>query len=247
MRRLIVGAFLVLAAFAACGGVNPVQCDQNSTCDLAAGGICAIAGTGNRWCSYPDATCASGFRYSNFQVGDGLSGVCMPVSVDAGVDAPGDTARIPAFDVVYPREWKFSVSGPISGYLLIVNRERTALSTNTLQVKSISDDNPVAIVRVTAPVPNTFIPSGEAGGKLSPVSKAVLVDSGLATEPRTDVDTDYLTLEVDNAPSGTYDIQVALVLQLDNLDAPMPMLIHIVPGPVIYADPLVGERVTAYR
>lgn len=238
----------------ACSHLIAVQCVQDSNCDLDPGGVCAMAPTGNRWCSHPDAMCPSGLRYYGNDpypnTGDGLAGMCVALIVDAGTMDAGtarDAAGVAAFDVVYPREWRFSVSGPVSGYLLIVNRGPVALSTNTLQVKSISDDHPIAIVRVNATIPSTFIPSGEAGGKLSPASTAVLVDSGLTTETRTDIDTDYLTLEVDNAPAGTYDINVMLVLGLDNLDAPMPMVIHVVPGPVIYANPEVGNRVTVYR
>src|SRR5262245_54637536 len=91
----LVGALLLFAASAACGGINSVQCDQNSTCDLSTGGVCAVAGTGNRWCSYPEANCPSGYRYSDFQVGDGLSGVCVAPFSDAGTDA-GTDASMPA-------------------------------------------------------------------------------------------------------------------------------------------------------
>ena len=47
-------------------------------------------GTGHRWCAYPDGTCPSGYRYSDIQVGDNVSGMCVP-GMDAGVDAkPGE-------------------------------------------------------------------------------------------------------------------------------------------------------------
>ncbi len=78
---------------AACGDrTNLLQCEQSVSCDLAAGGMCSDPGTGNGWCAYPDASCPSGYRYSNVQVGDGVSGQCVPPpSLDAGVDAPVDT------------------------------------------------------------------------------------------------------------------------------------------------------------
>ncbi|TMQ05473.1 MAG: hypothetical protein E6J90_48900 [Deltaproteobacteria bacterium] len=93
MTRLALGVLLVLLASAvlmACGGTVAIQCDQNSTCDLSSGGICSTSGTGNRWCAYPDPSCLSGYRYSTFQVGDGLSGVCIAAGIDAGVDAPSN-------------------------------------------------------------------------------------------------------------------------------------------------------------
>lgn len=97
MTRLVLGLGVVLlsASSTACGGTAAVQCDQSSSCDLAAGGVCAIGGAGNHWCSYPDASCPSGYRYSNFQVGDGLSGVCVPQAADAGIDAP-NTGLLPS-------------------------------------------------------------------------------------------------------------------------------------------------------
>jgi Tol biopolymer transport system component len=44
------------------------------------------------WCAYPDGQCPSGYRYSTANVGDGLSGQCVPLGtkLDAGVDAPTD-------------------------------------------------------------------------------------------------------------------------------------------------------------
>lgn len=68
-----------------CGSHPNVQCGVNSDCDLHLGGACATAPTGNRWCSYPDPSYPSGMRYSDLQVGDGVSGQCVVVEVDAGV------------------------------------------------------------------------------------------------------------------------------------------------------------------
>jgi formylglycine-generating enzyme required for sulfatase activity len=91
MTRFFLGVVLSLVATAGCGGTSAVQCDQSTSCDLATGGICAVTSGGNRWCSYPDPSCPSGYRYSDFQVGDGLSGVCVPQTIDAGVqDTPPD-------------------------------------------------------------------------------------------------------------------------------------------------------------
>src|SRR5882757_871966 len=63
-----------------CGDRNDLQCKQDSVCDLANGGVCQDPGlgTGNRWCAYPDSNCPSGLRYSDVQVGDGVSGQCTP-------------------------------------------------------------------------------------------------------------------------------------------------------------------------
>lgn len=78
------------AAFAmlACGPHPNIQCGVDSDCNLHFGGECTSAPTGSQWCSYPDPVCPSGMRYSDQQIGDGVSGQCVSVQSDAGVDAP---------------------------------------------------------------------------------------------------------------------------------------------------------------
>jgi formylglycine-generating enzyme len=90
---LIIWSSVVLAIAACINHVN-VQCGQDSDCDLNAGGACtAAAGTADKWCAYPDVNCPNGYRYSTLDVGDGVSGVCVPVmnagtSGDAGLPPP---------------------------------------------------------------------------------------------------------------------------------------------------------------
>src|SRR5439155_365942 len=57
----------------------------------------SVASTGNHWCAYPDPVCPSGYRFSDHDVGDGVSGSCVAQTdtgvdggSDAGVDAPVD-------------------------------------------------------------------------------------------------------------------------------------------------------------
>jgi hypothetical protein len=77
MRLLILGLFsLALAVVAsACGGRANVQCEMNSNCDLSGGGVCTEVND-HHWCAYPDPGCPSGYRYSDLDIGDGLSGMC---------------------------------------------------------------------------------------------------------------------------------------------------------------------------
>jgi len=91
MRAVALILLVVVVSLAACGGRANVQCEQDANCDLNGGGVCALASTGGRWCSYPDTDCPSGYRYSNHQVADGISGICVPdtsipPNADAGVD-----------------------------------------------------------------------------------------------------------------------------------------------------------------
>lgn len=79
---------LVAALVAAgCGGRHNVPCEVDTNCDLSADGRC-IQGPTEKWCAYPDSSCPSGYRFSELDVGDGVSGQCVAShDVDAGVDA----------------------------------------------------------------------------------------------------------------------------------------------------------------
>ncbi|MCW5804125.1 MAG: hypothetical protein KIT31_17260 [Deltaproteobacteria bacterium] len=59
-----------------CPGRKDVECGEDTDCDLSTGGVCTLAGTGRRWCAYPDPACESGFRFSTVDVGDGVGGTC---------------------------------------------------------------------------------------------------------------------------------------------------------------------------
>lgn len=172
---------------------------------------------------------------------------CAP-NVDAAttVDATPDAFR-PAFDVAYPHEWRFSVEGPVGGYLLVINTSSTPLNTSSLALKSIEDDHPSAVVRVTVTGYDATLSPGQAGGYVSMLSRLMLVDSGLVSESRVETDSNYLTLEIGNAPAGSYAIQAMVVLSLDNVDVPMPMTINIVEGPDVWANPLNGKRLKLSR
>lgn len=88
MKRALL--FMTFFSGQACGGSSAaVQCDKDPSCDLSSGGRCTVSPGGSRWCAYPDGTCPSGFRFSTFQTGEGLAGVCVaPLPSDAGNDVP---------------------------------------------------------------------------------------------------------------------------------------------------------------
>ena len=70
---------VLAAAVPACINHINVQCGQDSDCNLNAGGVCTpAAGTADKWCAYPDSNCPNGYRYSTLDVGDGVSGSCVP-------------------------------------------------------------------------------------------------------------------------------------------------------------------------
>ena len=79
---------------AACPGPRqPVECIDETSCGLAAGGQCLVnPATGNQFCAYPDGTCPGGLRWSDFDVEEDISGACVVPDLDAGTDAPPDAA-----------------------------------------------------------------------------------------------------------------------------------------------------------
>lgn len=94
-------AVLVLA----CKPSGHVQCDSDESCNLETGGVCLVnPGTSNQWCSYPDAVCMSGFRWSDLDVGDGVGGRCVdlaaldhtPPEVVSRTPEPGDDSASPS-------------------------------------------------------------------------------------------------------------------------------------------------------
>jgi Tol biopolymer transport system component len=94
-------ALLVAALAVACTQANIRQCEDNSTCNYQTGGECRVnAATGNQWCSFPDHTCPSGFRWGDATVGDDLAGTCVdgddvPDASPAAIDAsPCDGVHI---------------------------------------------------------------------------------------------------------------------------------------------------------
>lgn len=79
MRWLPLSTLIV--CMSACGsGPRSFECDGDAACNLAAGGTCIAADSGNRWCAYPDENCPSGYGFSEEDAGDDLAGTCVPGS-----------------------------------------------------------------------------------------------------------------------------------------------------------------------
>ncbi len=241
MSSRLLGLVAVITFMTACTRRNPEVC-----CETVA--ECAVVGTSEL------VACETGVCVANACVDEGrcdgdedcnepdhcADGVCKSAPL---VDA----ARVAAFDIAYPKEWRFSVFDEVSEFSVFINKGTSPLSMSSLELKSITDDHPTVLVRLVAHPSPAAIPPGLAGGQLTPIAKAVLVDSAIVTEARSNETTSYLSLQLVDAPDGTYDIAVDAVLALDGLDVPMQMLVHVVPGPTIYADPELGTRTSILR
>lgn len=168
------------------------------------------------------------------------------MAIDAVIDAQG----VHVFDVAYPKEWKFNIEGPISGYFLIINSGTNPINGNTLELKSLDDDHSTAIVRVDVNPVDAVIAQGTASGSLSGLSNTLLVGTGLVSEARVNTDVNYLTLGVQNIPdiaTGMLDINVSLAISIEGIRIALPMKIHVVPFDGIYADPISADRLPVYR
>jgi formylglycine-generating enzyme len=95
MRLILLGVIsLASMLLLACPGAQDVQCARDNNCDRFAGGVCQLAQSGSQWCAYPDPACPSGFRYSDLDVGDGLSGMCV-MDADGGINPGPEMIMIP--------------------------------------------------------------------------------------------------------------------------------------------------------
>src|SRR5262245_55254711 len=95
MRLILLGVVpLASMLLLACPGAQDVECARDNNCDRFAGGVCDLAQSGGQWCAYPDPACPSGYRYSDLDVGDGLSGMCV-MDADGGIDPGAEMIMIP--------------------------------------------------------------------------------------------------------------------------------------------------------
>jgi Tol biopolymer transport system component len=118
MRAGVVGC----AAFAAaCTRANIRQCEDSSTCSYEAGGECRVnPATGNRWCSFPDDNCPSGFRWGDATVGDDLAGMCVNQD-DIPDAAPIDARPCGAAGISWIRGGRLWTSAADGGDQRVVN------------------------------------------------------------------------------------------------------------------------------
>ena len=79
MPRALVASYASLPLIVGCfAPAQDVQCVEDANCNRFSGGFCHTnIETGNRWCKYPDSECSSGYRYSDLDVGDGVSATCV--------------------------------------------------------------------------------------------------------------------------------------------------------------------------
>ncbi len=189
--RGIIAAFIMLLA--GCPSRQSVPCNEDGNCDLGAGGACLAGPTSNNWCAYPDSTCTSGFRYSDFDVGDGVGGQCVgETPMDGGVDAPPDTmpdappgqAR---FDVAYVNMWDLGTGAASMSevrWARIVNTGSEPLDLSAATFTNVSDNHDQIVIGMAMENnTGTSLSPGFSLGALTGQASTLIVSSGMVTEP----------------------------------------------------------------
>lgn len=96
----LAGLQLVAVAFiaASCGGTSGfIECVDETSCGRMPGGQCLVnPDSGHQFCAYPDMNCPEGMRWSDLDVEDSISGMCVDIDapVDAGIDTPPDGSSV---------------------------------------------------------------------------------------------------------------------------------------------------------
>jgi len=231
MRTTMVG---LVALLAGCPGPQNVQCLENGNCNRFSGGICLTAPSGNQWCTYPDPACPNGYRYSDLDVGDGLSDVCVEQLGDAGIDAgpldaPAGQAK---FDVAYIDIWDLGTDAPqmnVTGWLRIANMATGPLDLSTMTFTTVNDNHPqIAVTMTTENSAGRLLAPGFAGGDLYGGASSLIIVDGKMTEPEAGLGSSLARITATNLPpSGTWLFCNAVgVLQIGNATAQIAVTIR---------------------
>lgn len=190
MRWIIAASIALLAG---CPARNNVPCNEDQHCNLVAGGTCLAGPSSDRWCAYPDPSCPSGYRYSDFDVGDGVGGQCVSgTSPDAGLDGSLDAIPDAApgqarFDIAYVNVWDLGTGAADMSevrWARIVNTGAEPLDLSTATFTSVSDNhNQIVIGMAMENNAGTLLNPGFSLGALTGQASSLIVSSGMVTEP----------------------------------------------------------------
>lgn len=165
-----------------------------------------------------------------------------------GVLTAGCASSDASFELAYPTEWTFSVDGPVGEFLLLANTSSKPLLAEAIVVDAVTDDHAIANVQIIAKDVKPFtLQAGDACGMLTPLSKTVLVESGLVPESCHGEAPDFLSIGLINAPKGVYDIHVVATVTVMQKTITLPFTIHVVQDAVVHADPSTGKRIAPSR
>ena len=149
-------AFALLGAIlCGCFARFDVECGLDAHCNRFPGGRCHTnPATERRWCSYPDPACSSGHRYSDLDVGDGVSDACTsepPARCDPMADF-GEPTLVPNINSSFNESTFAMTADELTAYISRTDGYSTALlvsnrrSTAEEFLSPTSDPNLVSVI-----------------------------------------------------------------------------------------------------
>lgn len=228
------GLAAIVALLAACtGGRPPIECVDNTSCGLAPDGECRVNNqTGNQFCAYPDQECASGFRWSDYDVEEPISGECYaPAAIDGGVDGPMSDGSVQArFDVGYVSEWTIGGEPQTMTeyeWIRVVNMGSAPLDLTGGRVTNVAISDNRFTITATWQTVTTVLNPGNSAGRLSTRASPVIVSNGLVPEPAQDAVEGLLQFRIASfPPSGAwFGVQVEIAIEIGNARATLPLVV----------------------
>lgn len=159
----------------------------------------------------------------------------------ASIDAMGD-AGMAAFDVIYGDDWRIAVDATNSGWFLLVANGNSDPDLSTIQITAISDDHPLATVRIVANPITGLITHGRVAGAIFIDNQTVYL-AGIP-EQRSYVNEGLMSLTLLDAPAGDYMINTHLEGKVNNIPFALDFKVHHVDSPITYCSPETVKRLT---
>jgi hypothetical protein len=183
-----------------------IECRDDMSC--YDGGRCvANPDTDHKFCAYEDAECSTGWRWSDLDVEESISGACLAEDLpDAQVpDASVLDAATASFDVGYINVWRLGTDATsMSAYhwVRVANMGTSPLDLSTMAITNVSDDHNQIVVTVSVePGITTQLNPGYSAGSLIPSTAQLIVNSGVMNEPAQDSSTMLIGITATNLPT----------------------------------------------
>lgn len=152
----------------------------------------------------------------------------------------------PLFDVAYANEWTFSIDGPVSGFVVVINTSDQPLTIDGIEATSVISDRAPSISVSTKQNTSHVLAPGAAIGALSGITASVFSSSKLVPEPIADK-VDLLAIGLKNMHAGTYDVESSTTIRINGTSVELPITIHHIDSHDIHADATSARRVSVYR
>lgn len=226
LARVLMMVSAALAAYG-CTESNASFCDTATPCDE---GLACNAET-NRCQAEPDAQ----------QPSDG------GLVFDAALAVPDAQISDLRFDIAYIDEWNYNLNElPLEGSMVIINTGVVPFNLMDLELRGIADNHPLATFVFDLRSRDLVIEPGFVHGFLLKSRDALLFDSGLVTEfpfDSAEQSSNLLEMTMFQAPVPGGDIEVEIVIGLGEFEKTLPILVHVLPFPTTWADPIAASRV----